>query len=352
MELADRVEQISATIQELRDTAEQGMSSDGRGSRQLIDSLFRTVHSLKAAASTAGLDNLSRTAHEFENLLHSLRTGNITLDAEVLRVCDETVVALRDGSEAASLNSFNKTRRDITNSDDELPAEFATLKDDERHRALAARREGANLYVMNVEFELTDFDERFRQLKQRLEAVAELISTAPTMQGDKIIFQVVYAANTEKIPVQTVLQQAALAGQSIAAKLAKRVDFVVSAEQILLSRRWADVLADALLHLVRNAVDHGIESEGKVTLSTQTTEETTRVFVTDNGRGIDDEKRALLFQPGFSTAREVSEISGRGVGLDAVKNAVESLGGTIAVISKPGRFTSFVIMIPNPSSDA
>lgn len=347
MNINERVDRISVTIEHLRQQA-----ADGRRSRELIDSLFRTVHSFKAAAAAEGFTDLSRTAHEFENLLHALRTGQVTLDAEVFRAFYETVIALRTGSESATLSRLNEATPRATTTDGELPAEFADLKDHERHRALAALREGANLYMMEVVFALSDFDERFRNLKERLEEVAELISASPTMQDDQILFKIVYTSNSEKIPVQTVLRQAALAGQSVADKLRKQIEFVVIAEDILLSRRWADVLTDALLHLVRNAVDHGIESEGKVTLSTQTSSGITRVFVTDNGRGIDEEELALLFQPGFSTANGVSEISGRGVGLDAVKTAVKSLGGTVNVISEPGRFTSFVIMIPNPSSDA
>ena len=347
MNINDRLDQISVTIEQLRQQA-----ADGRRSRELVDSLFRTVHTFKAAAAAEGLSDLSRMAHEFENLLQALRTGKVTLDAEVFRAFDETVVALRDGSEAATLSRLNEATRSVTATDGELPAEFANLKEDERHRALAALREGANLYVMEVAFEVSDFDERFRKLKERLDETAELISVSPSLQNDQIVFRVFYAATAEKIPFQTVLKQAAVAGQLVADKLAKRIEFVVIAEEILLSKRWADVLADALLHLVRNAVDHGIESEGNVWLSTQTSGGITRVFVTDNGRGIDYKKRSQLFEPGFSTATQVSELSGRGVGLDAVKSAVESVGATIGVISKPGRFTSFIITMPNPSSDA
>jgi two-component system chemotaxis sensor kinase CheA len=125
----------------------------------------------------------------------------------------------------------------------------------------------------------------------------------------------------------------------------------VKPNELLLEKSVADALTDALLHLVRNAVDHGIESAGKVTLVAQTSEAgTLHLSVTDNGRGIDAANLPLLFQPGFSTATEVSETSGRGVGLDAVKAAVEQVGGSVNVVSYPGEFTSFVITIP--SSDA
>lgn len=346
MNINDRVDQISAAIRELRDVADQHTSSDGRRSRQLIDSLFRTVHSFKAAASTAGLDNLSRTAHEFEDLLHAIRTGQVTLDNQVWRVCDETVVALRNGSEAAALNRFSETRSDTTKDDGELPGEFANLKDEERHRAVAARREGANLYVMKVEFEVTDFDERFRQLKQRLEAVAELIATSPTMQDDKIIFQVVYASNSEKIPMQMAIRQAILAGHAVSTALGKKIEFAVKGEELLLEKSVSDLLTDALVHLVRNAVDHGIETKGTITIEVSAGE----VSVTDDGRGITAENLSRLFQPGFSTANNLTEFSGRGVGLDAVKTAIEQTGGSVSVTSEPGKGSIFKIKMPNPTT--
>ena len=336
MELKTRVEQISAIITELR-----AFAADGPKSRQLIDSLFRTVHSFKAAASAAGENDLSRTAHEFENLLHSLRTGQLTLNDEVLRAMDETAAALRNGSQSASLKSLRELDQQ-TLTTDELPAAFAKLRDEERHRAVAALREGANLYVMEVVLEVSDFDERFRQLKAQLEKNSELISTAPTMQDDQIIFQVFYASQSEKIPVQTVLRQAVHTGNAAAAKLGKQISFVVTSEAFLLERDWADVLADALVHLVRNAVDHAIESHGTVLIKAEETE----ITVTDDGRGIDESDLPLLFQPGFTTATDVTELSGRGVGLDAVKTSIEELGGSVSVTSQPGKGSSFKIKMP------
>ena len=335
MNLTVRLEQISATIRELRASA-----ADGPKSRQLIDSLFRTVHSFKAAAQAAGRDDLSRTAHEFENLLHSLRTGKLTLDEEVLQAIDETAAALRDGSKTSSLERLQQTEN-LNN--DGLPPEFATLKDDERHRAAAALREGASLYVMKVVFEVDDFDERFRGLKDQLEKSAELISTAATMADDQIIFEIFYASRSEKIPVQTVLEHAVRAGNSAAGKLGKQISFAVKSEEYLLDKQSSDVLTDALIHLVRNAVDHGIASHGTVTI-----EATPELFtVTDDGCGIAPESLPLIFQPGFSTTKDVTEFSGRGVGLDAVKNSIEELGGSVSVTSEPGKGSSFKITIPN-----
>jgi two-component system, chemotaxis family, sensor kinase CheA len=338
--LTDRLEQISATIRELRASA-----ADGPKSRLLIDSLFRTVHSFKAASSAAGRDDLSRAAHEFENLLHSLRTGKLSLDDEVLQALDETAIALHDGSKTSSLDRLQQTEKLDSNA---LPPEFAILKDDERHRAAAATREGANLYVMKVVFEAGDFDERFRQLKEQLEKNAELISTSASMEDARISFQVFYASRSEKIPVQTVLQQTVLAGKAAADKLAKQIKFVIKDEEFLLDKQSADVLTDALIHLVRNAVDHGIESHGTVIIEAAPGQ----FVVTDDGRGIAIENLPLIFQPGFSTTKDVTEFSGRGVGLDAVRIPVEELGGSVSVTSEPGKGSSFIIKIPHPSSGA
>ena len=359
MELADRLEQISATIQELRDVADQGTSGDGRRSRQLVDSLFRTVHSFKAAATAAGITHLSRTAHDFENVLHSLRTGELTLDAELLRAFDDAVTALRDSAPAPALSSFKeRTDKHSADTHERLPAEFAALKAEEQQRAIAAIREGANLFVMNVEFEVSDFDERFRRLKEQLEKSTELISTSATMNGDEILFQVLYAAPTEKIPIRTVLRQAVRAGNQAATQLGKQVDFVISSEELLLEKRWSVALSDALLHLVRNAVDHGIDSRGKVVLQVTASDTEMEIAVTDDGRGITPDSLPLVFQPGFSTAAEVTGFSGRGVGLDAVKTSIEQFGGRVSVTSEPNKGTSFKITMPgkittpNPSSDA
>ncbi|MFN2404617.1 MAG: ATP-binding protein [Pyrinomonadaceae bacterium] len=234
---------------------------------------------------------------------------------------------------------------DASNSTDRLPAEFSDLKEEERHRALSAIHEGSKLYTMEVGFAVSDFDERFRQLKERLEKIAELISTSVAMEDDKIIFRVVYASRSEKIRVQTAVKQAILAGKAAAAALGKEMQFVVKGDEILLDKPLAEAVADALLHLVRNAVDHGIETRGTVLIEVSEEE----VSVTDDGRGIAPENVARIFQPGFSTTNDVTEFSGRGVGLDVVKTAIESVGGSVSVTSERGRGSSFKIKLRHTS---
>jgi two-component system chemotaxis sensor kinase CheA len=130
------------------------------------------------------------------------------------------------------------------------------------------------------------------------------------------------------------------AGRSVAEATNKQVDFSIRVDGQL-DKSICDVLADPLMHLVRNAVDHGIETKGRVAI--QATE--TRILIKDNGRGIDPANIDRIFEPGFSTAAEVTTISGRGVGLDVVKTAIEQLGGKINVSSERGKGATFEIIL-------
>ncbi|MBE3595915.1 MAG: chemotaxis protein CheA [Hydrogenibacillus sp.] len=169
--------------------------------------------------------------------------------------------------------------------------------------------------------------------------------------------------------------------RDVARELGKSVHLVVRGEETELDRTVVDEIGDPIMHLVRNAVDHGLESEaerkakgkppvGTVELVAYPSGNNVYIEVRDDGRGIDRDKvlkkaierglvrpeearemrdgavYQLLFHPGFSTADVVTDISGRGVGLDVVKNKIESLGGRVAVFSKPGEGTIFRIQLP------
>jgi two-component system chemotaxis sensor kinase CheA len=164
-----------------------------------------------------------------------------------------------------------------------------------------------------------------------------------------------------------------------AAKLGKKVNLEVEGEETELDRTLLESLSDPLTHLIRNAIDHGIEppderrqngkpETGTIKLSAYQSEGRIYIEVRDDGRGIDTERvrqKAVqlgwitendhpseetlydfLFQPGFSTAQQVSDLSGRGVGMDVVKRNVESLGGSISVQSKRGEGTRFLLRVP------
>jgi two-component system chemotaxis sensor kinase CheA len=175
-------------------------------------------------------------------------------------------------------------------------------------------------------------------LKQDLNSLGEVIATVPKVEGDRINFRVLYATQSD---LYRIFHHAVQAGRSVAKAQGKEVDFSIRVDASL-PKSVCDALADPLMHLVRNAVDHGIETKGHVRIEASET----RITVTDDGRGIDPAIKDRIFQPGYSTAREVTEISGRGVGLDVVKTTIEELGGTIKLTSELGKGSTFEIVLP------
>ena len=326
-ELENKLQQIRAALEDLRAAA-----GDGPGARKQLDSLFREVHNLKAAASADGLTDLSRAAHELENLLHSLRTGESSLDNRVLQHLTETSAAL----------SKTLVPHDIWNS----------LQAHEKHALKQSIAEGANIFVVDASFDVADFEREFQKLKEKLSSEGEVISVSPGVESErpeKINFRILCAGTVSR--GVAVLQRAVRAGQAAAAALGKDIEFEVSDADLSLDESVWQIVADPLLHLVRNAVDHGIEHRGKITITAEKFSDELKIRVTDNGRGIDPELIATgrLFEPGFSTAPELSTISGRGAGLDVVKNTVEARGGSVKIESELGRGSTFEITVPSKS---
>ncbi len=181
------------------------------------------------------------------------------------------------------------------------------------------------------------------------------------------------------VPVGQIYAKLSRTVRKVARELNKEIDLVLRGEDTELDKMMVEELTDPLMHIIRNAIDHGIEPSderakrgkapnGRVTLNAYQQGNSVVIDVRDDGRGIDPEKiraaaarrgligaeesidtaRAyeLMFAPGFSTAAAVSEISGRGVGLDVVKKNIQQLKGSIDVISRPGEGSTFRIMLP------
>ena len=183
------------------------------------------------------------------------------------------------------------------------------------------------------------------------------------------------------VPLAGVFQKMNRIVRDMRKKLGKEVDFVIEGEETEVDKSIVDSLQDPLMHLVRNCMDHGIEEhasdrtaagkpeKGTLKLTAQNASGEVVITVSDDGAGIDPEKimnkarkqgiltkpeseytekeiQNLILLPGFSTNEQVTEFSGRGVGMDVVKANVEKCGGTIIVDSKKGVGTNFIIKIP------
>lgn len=180
-------------------------------------------------------------------------------------------------------------------------------------------------------------------------------------------------------PVKSVFQRMPRLVREVAAATGKKVRLVTEGEGTEVDKTVIERLSDPITHMIRNAIDHGLESpdrrvaagkaeEGTVRLSAQHRSGRIVIEVADDGRGIDRERvRAiavdrgivaadailsdeevdnLIFAPGFSTAEAISDISGRGVGMDVVKRSIQALGGRIVITSRPGEGSVFTLSLP------
>ncbi len=345
--LADQLKQITSALDDLRSKPVD------RETRTTLDLLFRRTHNLKAAAAADGLHELSSAAHELENVIHSLRTGGATLNDHQLKQVVER--------SATIFENLPLIRSEIWNS----------LKAEEKHTLSQAIKEGANIFFVQTSFDVADFDQQFQRMKQILTSTGEVISIAPKTENSKINFRIVYAgdllpeltgisnvtvselARREPDSIATVMNRAVRAGHSAAIALGKIIHFEVSGEDLVLEESLCNTVANPLLHLVRNAVDHGIEHEGTIKIEAALVRDQLKITVTDDGRGIDPDTIATgqIFEAGFSTASQVSEISGRGVGLDVVKTTIEEAGGSIKVTSQLGAGTTFELTLPRMNAN-
>jgi two-component system chemotaxis sensor kinase CheA len=182
-------------------------------------------------------------------------------------------------------------------------------------------------------------------------------------------------------PLARVTENLPRTARQVAEKLGKRVEVEILGAELELDRSILDRLSEPLLHLVRNAVDHGVELPadriaagkpefGRLVVEARRQKDSIVIDVRDDGRGIDlasvcrraidagllhvdlaadlppEELAAFIFHPGLSTAQTISEVSGRGVGMDAVKATVESLGGGVELRTEVGKGTTTTLVVP------
>jgi two-component system chemotaxis sensor kinase CheA len=221
--------------------------------------------------------------------------------------------------------------------------------------------------------------------KNRLTALSGEADDPTLIELSERIARLVSAMQTEVLaarmtPVGEVFDRFPRLARDLSRDLGKRIRFDMEGEEIELDRSILDEIGEPLLHLIRNAADHGIEppeqritagksAEGRILLSATRERNTVALRVVDDGRGIDRERILVkarqegmagaevdnltddllvrvLARPGFSTAKTVSGVSGRGVGVDVAMTRVRALGGTLEVRSELGRGSTFLIRVP------
>jgi len=233
--------------------------------------------------------------------------------------------------------------------------------------------------LMNLFSELLIDRVRLEQLASEIRS-NELTETVEHMSRISADLQNI-VMKLRMVPVETVFNRFPRMVRDLAKSLNKKVDLIITGAETELDRTVIDEIGDPLVHLLRNSVDHGIEppekrleagkpETGTVHLRAFHSGNNVFIEIEDDGGGIrrdkvlatavkrgviteeqgkamtDEEVYMLLFAPGFSTAEKVSDISGRGVGLDVVKSKINSLGGSVSVTSELGKGTVFSIQLP------
>lgn len=227
-------------------------------------------------------------------------------------------------------------------------------------------------------------DAELQELRDLLAALAQrheaLVQADQRLQGSLSRLQE-EAMALRVVPIALVFNRLPRVARDLAHGLGRLLHLDISGEEVRIDKGMVDMLSEPLLHLVRNAIDHGVEppavrtavgkpAEAVLRIAARQQGNTLVVDVADDGRGLDyDRIRAravgnglvaaadaaalgprelgqLIFLPGFSTAEQVTEVSGRGVGMDAVKTRVLQLGGQVEVQSEPGQGTTFSLRLP------
>ncbi|HWI40892.1 MAG TPA: chemotaxis protein CheA [Verrucomicrobiae bacterium] len=380
----------------------EGRGADGVLETEALHSLLGALHTLKGNSGMMGFGHIQRYVHQVESVVKQAGEGHLpvpvvieavfsavnSLRAAIRTVAENPLAPLDLGEESLLLEKAASAPRAaaepaiegkgaaidgysfVTQKSSTLKVNFVKLDDLLNlvgelviHRtalqSLEARLQGA----------LAD-----RELFEQFTETSRLVGKSAGDLRDAIM-------KVRMLPVKSVFHRFTRLVRDLSRSHGKEVVLSFEGEETELDKTVIDEIAEPLLHLIRNAVDHGIESppervragkepQGRIVLKAEHENNHIVITVEDDGRGIApaqvaasavakgliDEVQAasmstqealqLLFLPGFSTARAVTETSGRGIGLDVVKNIATSLNGVIEVRSVPGGGTGFVMKLP------
>ncbi len=389
----------------------------------IVHDLARRLHTIKGGAAGIGFEPIARVAHEAENVLVGAApvgervrkvTRAIAWVAAALREEDDDPTAilleLRAGAAPPPVSTapppprrpnpapppsspgagpaVRESVRVRVRTLEGLVAPLSALageRTESRFRAERLRRSADSAAALHRKAllaplgasELEEFEALVKQLQREAASARESSRTMTrSVAGAESMLQ-----GMRTVSVGSLEEPLRLSAMDASARTGKDVQFSLVGGGVFVDRRVLDELRAPLLHLVRNAVDHGLEPEAeragagklgpaRLVVRVVSLGEVIEVSVEDNGRGVDTRQVAargvalgllgeeaaarlqpgevfsLLAAPGFTTREQVTEVSGRGTGMDVVAGAVKALGGSVAMSSEPGRGTTFRLSIP------
>ncbi|MBF0316844.1 MAG: Hpt domain-containing protein [Nitrospirae bacterium] len=363
--------------------------------KELLNAVFRCMHTVKGNCRMMGFCGLEELTHCAEGVLHMFRAGEISMTREMAgvllavvdRVREALLVIESTGQEgnfdfSVQLDKLQRLQKTVT-LDLTQPDDY-DIDDDgssSRVEAMSVNLETIHLPIkrldglMNIVGEMVvTFNQLRYSIAHNLETnIEEMAHHLQTLQDEVIKYRLQ--------PIGRIWETYHRLVRDLAVESGKKVYLQMSGEDTEVDRVVLLSIKDILGHLIRNAVDHGIEPPdvrqdkgkpplGRIELASQQRHGQIYIDVSDDGAGIDvNSTRAkavelglitpqqaegisdgdafkFIMEPGFSTARKVSKISGRGMGMDVVKREVEKVGGTISILSTADKGTRFRICIP------
>ena len=378
-------------------------------SEEFLVSLFRYVHTLKGSSGILERPHFTNYLHRAENYLDFLKSNHYQVDESTCQLlfscCDfafKFIEELRQGKAAIHLYEIFEEKVHIINDMMETKTYKSWAKkaagDDPAIAEHIAKKDGTVQVSVELLEQFLQQSSKITMLKNMLDKLAQAI--LKDFPREKKIYNLVILldemnkinssiqnqiVDLRKIPVNRIFKKVKRIIRDVAFKLDKPIKTEILDNNVRLDPAISEVLTNSLVHLVRNAIDHGIESpedrlrankpkDGLVKLEVDETESSISLKISDDGKGItkkkildkainnglinqDDVNRMddaniydLIFHSGLSTAEKISEISGRGVGLDMVKASIEKFNGRISVDSNEGEGTNFYVTIPKPKS--
>jgi two-component system chemotaxis sensor kinase CheA len=325
------------------------------GSPELLAGVFRALHSIKGTSGCLAFDRLEELAHAGETLLARLRDRELALTPPVAGVLHELIAAIRT-----------------------LLARIAMTGTDtgpDLRRVLAAVRAASDADPDGP----IPIDRAVRTPSRTGEPTVRALGEL--LELDRISTELRTGVPRTRMPLEQVWSRFPRLVRTLGDQCGKQVRLQMAGGDTELDRGVLEAIRDPLTHLVRNAIDHGIEpaaqrlaagkpAHGTLRLQARATGGRVVVEVTDDGAGIDlravgsdalarglvtgdqlagmsaDQLQELIFRPGLSTAPTVTRVSGRGVGMDVVKTNVERIGGSVEIHSEPGIGTTCRLCVP------
>ncbi|MGA1791393.1 MAG: chemotaxis protein CheA [bacterium] len=367
----------------------------------LLNEILGQLHTFKGNSGMMGYSHLQKYAHRMEDLFKALQSGEFEFDSGLAEFIMQCTSSIR--SAVSQISTENTSDPSLENELENLEKFLAQKKTQEAGKQMVnvpLNKEQFNPFaqktnLLKVDFERMDhmlnlmgelviqrtrlgqIDTQFREVFGEKGVVMDLSNTSE--QIGKVTTELHEAImKVRMLPIKQVFMRFPRYVRDFARERGKEINLQFEGEETELDKTVIDEIGEPLMHLIRNGIDHGIEKPqeremlgkpGEGTIRIQAQQESSHIIITveDDGRGIDENKlrkRAeqarilrkdenesldltnLIFISGVSTAEEVTEVSGRGVGMDVVKKSLARINGTIDVESKVNIGTRFTIKLP------